>query len=70
MIDLDRRIWKMKLKKWMINFIILLQCLYFMLLASDCDDLKLFIISKIAIMIAMLINHYILYKYSNLFKEV
>lgn len=59
----------MKLKKWVVNFIIMLQCLYFILIASDCDDLKLFIYSKIILMVLMLFNHYILYKYSELFKE-
>ena len=60
----------MKLKKCVVNFIIMLQCLYFILISSDCDDLKLFIYSKIILMVLMLFNHYILYKYSDLFKEV
>ena len=50
--------------------IIIFQLINIMLLGSECDDLKLFIISKIIIMLLMLINHYILTKYSDIYKEV
>lgn len=60
----------MKLKKIFVNMIIIFQLINIMLLGSDCDDLKLFIISKIIIMLLMLINHYILTKYSDIYKEV
>lgn len=60
----------MKLKKIFVNMIIIFQLINIMLLGSECDDLKLFIISKIIIMLLMLINHYILTKYSDIYKEV
>ena len=58
---------KRYLKNSVENLIIFIQCLLFMLLGSETEDLRLFIISKIVIMIVFLINHLILVKYSKLY---
>ena len=46
-----------------------IQCLLIMLLASETEDLRLFILSKIVFMIVFLINHLILVKYSRLYES-
>lgn len=59
----------MKLKNWVVNLIVLIQVLLFIGLSCDADSTKVFIISKIIIIIPFTINHIILVKYSDLFKE-
>lgn len=59
----------MKLKNWVVNLILLIQVLLFIGLSCDADSTKVFIISKIIIIIPFIINHIILVKFSDLFKE-
>lgn len=59
----------MKLKNWVVNLIVLIQILLFIGLSCDADSTKVFIISKIIIIIPFIINHIILVKYSDIFKE-
>ena len=60
---------KRYLKGWVQYLLITIQCLLVMLLGSETEDLKLFIISKIIFMIVFLINHLILVKYSRLYES-
>lgn len=60
---------KRYLKGWVEYLLISIQCLLVMLLGSETEDLKLFIISKIIFMILLLINHLILVKYGKLYES-
>ena len=59
----------MKLKKWVEYTIIFIQMILFVLLGSDCENTKLFIYSKIIILIIFGFNHMILKRYSRLYEE-
>lgn len=54
------------LKRWVEVVIIFIQVFMVMILASECDDFKIFIISKIIALLIFMFNHFILYKYSRL----
>lgn len=60
---------KIYLKKWVEVVIIFIQVILFMILSSDCDDLKIFSVSKIIVLIIFVINSKILFKYSRLVGE-
>ena len=60
---------KIYLKKWVEVVIIFIQVILFMILGSDCDDLKIFSVSKIIVLIIFVINSKILFKYSRLVGE-
>lgn len=60
----------MKLKNLVVNLIVFIQILLFIGLSCDADSTKVFIISKIILIIPFIINHIILVKYSDLFSEV
>lgn len=60
---------KRYLKGWVEYLLMTIQCLLIMLLSSETEDLKLFILSKIVFMIVFLINHLILVKYSRLYES-
>ena len=60
----------MKLKNWVVNLIVLIQILLMVGLSCDADSTKVFIISKIILIVPFIINHIILWKYSDLFSEV
>lgn len=60
---------KRYLKRCVEYLLIIIQCLLVILLGSETEDLKLFIISKIIFMILFLINHLILVKYSRLYES-
>ncbi len=60
---------KIYLKKWVEVAIIFIQVILFMILAGDCDDLKIFIVSKIIALIIFVINSKILFKYSRLVED-
>lgn len=57
-----------KLKKWVVDVIILIQIILFMLLGAEVDNFKMFVISKIICIVLLLINHLILTKYSNIYE--
>ena len=61
---------KIYLKKWVEVVIVFIQVILFMILAGDCDDLKIFIVSKIIVLIIFFVNHLILVKYTKLYDEV
>ena len=60
---------KRKLKKWVINLLMIIQFMLFIVLCSECDNLLYFTLSKIIAMFLFLINHTILYRYTDLFEE-
>lgn len=57
------------LKNWVVNLLVIIQMMVVLLLSSDTSNLTLFVISKIILLAIFLINHFILYKYSKLFRE-
>jgi hypothetical protein len=57
------------LKKWVEVVIIFIQVILFMILGSESDDLKVFIISKLIALIIFGINNIILFKYSRLMED-
>lgn len=61
---------KIYLKKWVEVAIVFIQVILFMILAGDCDDLKIFIVSKIIALIIFFVNHLILVKYTKLYEVV
>ena len=60
---------KRYLKNWVVKLIVIIQMMVLFLLSSDTSNLTLFIISKIILLAIFLINNFILYKYSKLFRE-
>lgn len=58
------------LKDWIEKLIISIQFIFLMLLAGECESTSLFIISKTILLSVFLINHLILWKYTDLFSEV
>ena len=58
---------KRYLKKWVEYSIIFIQCILILLLSSEIENLKVFIISKIIILLIFYMNHLILEKYTRLF---
>lgn len=57
------------LKKWVEVVIIFIQVILFMILGSESDDLKVFIVSKLIALILFVINSAILFKYSRLVED-
>lgn len=60
---------KRRLKKWVINLLMIIQFMLFIVLCSESDNLLYFTLSKIIAMFLFLINHTILYRYTDLFEE-
>lgn len=60
---------KIYLKRWVEVVIVSIQFILFMILGSECDDLKIFIVSKIIALIIFVINSAILFKYSRLVED-
>lgn len=60
---------KRRLKKWVINLLMIIQFMLFIVLCGECDNLLYFTLSKIIAMFLFLINHTILYRYTDLFEE-
>lgn len=58
---------KRYLKTWVEYSIICIQFLLFLILCSECNNFKIFVISKIITLIIFYINHLILEKYTRLF---
>ena len=61
---------KIYLKRWVEVTIIFIQAILFMIVGSECDDLKIFIVSKIIALVIFFVNHLILVKYTKLYDEV
>lgn len=57
---------KRYLKKWVEYNIIFIQCILIILLSAETENLKVFIISKIIILLIFYINYLILKNYTRL----
>lgn len=57
------------LKSWVSNLLITINLIVIMFMGNECDDLKIFLLSKIILMSIFLLNNLILAKYSKLFEE-
>lgn len=57
---------KLKLKKWVINVIVIISMLLLVLLGAECDSTFTFITSKISVMFILFLNYKILDKFTNL----
>lgn len=60
---------KRYLKRWVEVVIIFIQVILFMVLGGECEDLKVFIISKLVAVTLFIINSMILFKYSRLMED-
>ena len=60
---------KRRLKKWVVNTLIIINFMAILFMSADCDDMTLFIVSKIIALVIFAFNNYLLFKHSNLFEE-
>ena len=60
---------KKRLKKWVINALIVINMLCLVLIVWEMNNIVLFTISKVICIIIYLLNSYLLYKYSDIFKD-
>lgn len=58
-----------KLKQWAVNTLVVINFIAFMVMGADCDNMVLFISSKLIALLIFAFNNYLLFKHSNLFKE-
>lgn len=59
---------RIKLKKWVIYALIIINCFLAICLTADCENFIIFTISKIVLLTAFLFNNSILFKYSDFFE--
>ena len=57
----------MKLRKWVVNTLVVIEFILTMLLSYECENILLFYLGKIVILAVMVGITYILSKYSNFF---
>lgn len=60
---------KLKLKKWVINVIMIISVLLLILLGAECDSTFTFITSKISVMFVLFLNYKILDKFTDFTEE-
>ena len=60
---------KLKLKKWVINVIVIISMLLLVLLGAECDSTFTFITSKISVMFILFLNYKILDKFTDFTEE-
>ena len=60
---------KRHLKQWVVNILIIINFIAIMFMGADCDDMALFISSKLIALLIFAFNNYLLFKHSNLFEE-
>lgn len=60
---------KRHLKQWVVNTLIIINFIALMFMVAECDDMALFISSKLIALLIFAINNYLLFKHSNLFEE-
>ena len=58
-----------KFKQWVVNTLIIINFIAIMFMGVECDDMTLFISSKLIALLIFAINNYLLFKHSNLFEE-
>lgn len=57
---------KLKLKKWVVNLIVIMSLFLIILLGAECENTMTFIASKISVMFVLFLNYKILDKFTNL----
>ena len=60
---------KRNLKQWVVNTLIIINFIAIMFMGADCEDMTLFISSKLIALLIFAFNNYLLFKHSNLFEE-
>ena len=58
-----------KFKQWVVNTLIIINFIAIMFMDAECDDMTLFISSKLIALLIFAFNNYLLFKHSNLFEE-
>lgn len=58
---------KRKLKKWVEYTLVTINAFMFIIMASECEDLKIFITSHVIALIIFAFNSYILGKYTDIY---
>lgn len=57
---------KLRLKRWVVNVIMVISVLLLVLLGAECDSTFTFITSKISVMFVLFLNYKILDEFTNL----
>ena len=60
---------KLKLKKWVVNFIVIMSVLLLLLLGAECNSTFTFITSKISVLFILFLNYKILDKFTDFTEE-
>lgn len=60
---------KLRLKKWVVNVIMIISVLMFVLLGAECENMMTFITSKISAMFILFLNYKILDKFTDFTEE-
>lgn len=60
---------KLRLKKWVVNVIMIISVLLLILLGAECDSTFTFITSKISVMFVLFLNYKILDKFTDFTEE-
>lgn len=60
---------KRHLKQWVVNILTIINFIAIMFMGADCDNMALFISSKLIALLIFAFNNYLLFKHSNLFEE-
>lgn len=60
---------KLRLKKWVVNFIVIMSVLMLVLLGAECNSTFTFITSKISVMFILFLNYKILDKFTDFTEE-
>lgn len=60
---------KLKLKKWVVNVIVIMSVLLLVLLGAECNSTFTFITSKISVMFILFLNYKILDKFTDFTEE-
>lgn len=60
---------KLRLKKWVVNVIVIISVLLLILLGAECENMMTFITSKISVMFVLFLNYKILDKFTDFTEE-
>lgn len=60
---------KLRLKKWVVNVIVIMSVLMLVLLGAECNSTFTFITSKISVMFVLFLNYKILEKFTDFTEE-
>lgn len=60
---------KLRLKKWVVNVIMIISVLLLILLGAECENTMIFITSKISVMFILFLNYKILDKFTDFTEE-